>query len=97
VYLVYTICKNASKDGTETEFAITKATRNEIYLRVKVLKDATCAFSVSLDGKKYMEIKETFHAEAGQWIGAKVGIFCTRQSQTNDSGYADFDWFRVEE
>ncbi len=30
------------------------------------------------------------------WIGAKTGIFCTRTSQTNDSGYADLDWFRVE-
>ncbi|MBC7652059.1 MAG: hypothetical protein H7101_09955, partial [Deinococcales bacterium] len=34
--------------------------------------------------------------EVGKWIGAKVGVFCTRQTQTNDSGFADFDWFRVE-
>ena len=30
------------------------------------------------------------------WIGAKFGIFCTRQSQINDSGAADFDWIRIE-
>lgn len=28
-------------------------------------------------------------------LGAKVGIFCTRETEINDSGYADFDWFRV--
>ena len=96
VYVAYTICKNANKDEVENEFILTKTTKNEIYLRIKVLKDATCAFSVSLDGKKFMEIKETFHAEAGQWVGAKVGLFCTRTTQTNDSGYVDVDWFRVE-
>ncbi|HEY6956476.1 MAG TPA: hypothetical protein VI385_14600, partial [Flavisolibacter sp.] len=39
---------------------------------------------------------EEFTAVVGRWIGAKVGIFCTRQTQINDSGWADFDWFRVE-
>ncbi|WP_374758071.1 hypothetical protein [Fibrella forsythiae] len=24
-----------------------------------------------------------------------MGIFCTRTTQINDSGYADFDWFRI--
>jgi hypothetical protein len=48
-----------------------------------------------VDGKKFVEITDTFQAETGQWIGAKVGIFCTRQNQINDSGYADFDWFRI--
>ena len=34
-------------------------------------------------------------SEPGQWIGAKVGLFCTRSAQTNDSGQAVVDWFRV--
>jgi beta-xylosidase len=97
LYLTYTQCKAADKGNSETESLITKSSVNEIYLRVKVLKDAKCIFSYSFDGKKYVEINESFQAEAGQWVGGKVGLFCARQSQTNDSGYADVDWFRVEE
>jgi len=33
----------------------------------------------------------------GKWIGAKVGIFALRKGITYVTGYADFDWFRVEE
>lgn len=96
LYLVYTQCKGADKGNSETESVITKSS-NEVYLRVKVLKDAKCIFSYSLDGKKYIDITESFQAEAGQWIGAKVGLFCTRQNQINDSGYADVDWFKIEQ
>lgn len=31
----------------------------------------------------------------GRWIGAKVGLFATRPDKTNDSGFADVDWFRI--
>ena len=27
---------------------------------------------------------------------AKVGLYRTRKTQTNDAGYVDIDWFRVE-
>ena len=37
-----------------------------------------------------------FQAREGQWIGAKVGMFCTRPAiKTNDGGWADVDWFRI--
>jgi hypothetical protein len=49
-----------------------------------------------VDGKTYSKAGEEFIAEVGKWIGAKVGIFCTRETQINDSGWGDFDWFRVE-
>jgi beta-xylosidase len=95
IHLVYSVAKDAAKGNSETESIIVKS-GNEIMLRVTVKKNALCIFSYSTDGKNFTEIKEPFQAEAGQWIGAKVGIFCTRQVQINDSGYADFDWFRVE-
>ena len=37
-----------------------------------------CNFSYSLDGKKYESLGVPFQAREGQWIGAKVGMFCTR-------------------
>jgi hypothetical protein len=41
-------------------------------------------------------VGDEFQATAGQWIGAKMGIFATRDTQTNDSGIAEYDWFRVQ-
>lgn len=39
---------------------------------------------------------EPFQLREGQWIGAKVGTFCTRPSiKRNDGGWADVDWFRI--
>lgn len=84
------------KGNAETETALTTLTGKTIYLRVAVKTGAVCQFSYSVDGKKYELIKETFQAEVGKWIGAKAGIYCTRTTQINDSGYADFDWFTVE-
>ena len=55
-----------------------------------------CQFSYSLDGKKFRPLGETFQAREGKWIGAKVGMFCTRPAiRANDGGWADVDWFRI--
>jgi hypothetical protein len=67
-----------------------------MYLRVKVTKGYVCRFSYSTDGETFIDAGQEFVAEPGRWIGAKPGIFCTRETTINDSGYADFDWFRVE-
>ncbi|HEV8286037.1 MAG TPA: glycoside hydrolase 43 family protein [Chitinophagaceae bacterium] len=96
IYLEQAICKDADNNKTEIEKLILKIADSTVYLRVKILKGAKCKFSYSTDGKNFTDAGEEFQAEVGRWIGAKVGIFCTRESQTNDSGYADFDWFRIE-
>ncbi len=96
INLVYTVCKNAVNGKEENEKVVMKVTQPTLYLRVKVNKGAKCKFSYSADGESFTEVGEEFQAEVGRWIGAKVGLFCTRDSQTNYSGYGDFDWFRVE-
>jgi len=96
VYLVYSVCKNADKGKSEDEKTIVKLSSKEVYLRVSVAEGAKCQFSYSIDGNNFVLINDTFQAEPGKWIGAKVGLFCVREQQTNDSGYADFDYFRVE-
>jgi beta-xylosidase len=96
VDLVYTSCTEAIKGARENERVITSVKDTNIYLRIKVVKGAKCQFSFSVDGVKFTDVEEDFQAQPGRWIGAKMGIFCTRTSQINDSGYADFDWFRVE-
>ena len=53
-------------------------------------------FFYSLDGKKYKKLGADFQMREGKWIGAKMGVFCTRPAiVTNDGGCADVDWFRV--
>jgi len=95
-YLVYTTCKAADKGKTEKEETLVKLTSNTIYLSVTVIEGAKCQFSYSFDGDKFIKVNDVFQAEPGKWIGAKVGLFCVRDQQINDAGYADFDWFRIE-
>jgi len=95
IYLVYAECRNADKNNPEKETVIKKLVDKTIYLRV-VIRDGQCRFSYSADGINFNMWDQQFTAEPGRWIGAKVGIFCIRSTQTNDAGYADFDWFRVE-
>ncbi|ANE49717.1 glycoside hydrolase [Flavisolibacter tropicus] len=94
IYLVHIQALEAGKGKKEEEKQIAKWSSSEIYLRVNVMQGAKCQFSYSADGNRFTEIGEMFTAAVGRWKGAKVGIFCTRDSIINDAGYADFDWFR---
>ncbi|RZK86144.1 MAG: glycoside hydrolase, partial [Pedobacter sp.] len=94
LYLVYSVCKNADKGKSETEKQLFKLDGKDVYFRVKVGKGAKCEFSYSKDGTTFTTIEDVFEVTPGKWIGAKVGLFAIREQQTNDSGYADFDWFR---
>ncbi len=96
IHLIYTTCLNADKGDPEKETEITKVKNGDIYFRVKVDSGAICQFSYSFDGKDFIEIGDLFKAVKGRWIGAKVGLFCTRKLKTRDAGYVDFDWFRVQ-
>lgn len=95
IHLRYGVCQKADKGNKEEEQEIAPLNGKEIYLRVTVKAGGQCTFSYSYDNRKYTDAGN-FQATEGQWIGAKMGIFCTRDSRINDSGYADFDWFRVE-
>ena len=76
-------------------FCVPEEKKNEwMYLRVHFDKNALCTFYLSEDGKRW-EKKDTFQAVEGQWIGAKVGLFCTRSEQINDAGWLDVDYFRI--
>ena len=97
VSLVYGVCKKATEGKPEVEQVVARMNAGvPVYLRVVVSEGAKCQFSYSLDGQTYTKTGDPFQAEVGRWIGAKMGLFCTRTTQINDSGYADVDWFRVE-
>ena len=107
LYLVQADCKKADKGGLEKENAAIKLDSDELYLRVKFEQagakkptqkgdyKCVCTFYYSLDGKKYEPVGKAFTAQVGKWIGAKVGLFCTRPWKSNDSGWLETDWFRI--
>jgi len=93
--IVYAMCKDASKANVQEETVLAPSADTPVYLRVVVDAGAKCRFSYSLDGKIFTEVRGSFEAQPGRWKGAKVGLFCIRNEQTNDSGFVDVDWFRV--
>ncbi|MFZ1329384.1 MAG: family 43 glycosylhydrolase, partial [Chitinophagaceae bacterium] len=95
-YISFSNCKNADKGNEESVSDGERISGNDIYLRVKVGKGAVCEFSYSEDGINFKNIGEKLVAKPGRWVSAKVGLFCTRTVKTNDSGFADVDWFRFE-
>ena len=95
-YISFSICKNADKGNEPTVLDGEKINSADIYFRVKVSNSALCEFSYSEDGKTYKPFGEKLTAKPGRWVGAKVGLFCTRTVKTNNSGFADADWFRIE-
>lgn len=88
-------CIKAEKGGSESMKASVNLTNATIYLRVKVNEDATCSFSYSIDDRKYTPLGHMFTAKEGKWIGAKIGMFCSRPIKGNDGGRVDIDWFRL--
>jgi beta-xylosidase len=95
IFLEQYVANDAGKGIQGQGKIISKHANGTIYLRVTVTGEAKCQFSYSLDGNVFTPAGEVFTAKPGRWKGAKVGIYAVRDSQTNDSGYADFDWFRV--
>ncbi len=96
LYLVHSLCRDAEKGKTEAEIILAKVSSGNIYFRVRVTSGGKCQFSYSTDGNSFTDAGSSFTAEVGKWKGAKFGLFCTRLSQTNDSGFADVDWIRVD-
>lgn len=88
-------CLKADKGKPEQTKASVPLKENTVYLRTTVKPNSTCTFSYSLDGKKFEPLGTTFTLCEGKWIGAKVGLFCTRPVNNNDGGRADVDWFRI--
>lgn len=88
-------CMGANRDASETVNEAVNIDRATVYLRVRVEEGAVCTFSYSLDGRRFTPLGKPFRAIEGQWIGAKIGTFCTRPVWNNDGGRVDIDWFRI--
>lgn len=95
-YISYNTCLAADKNKAEKEILIKKWNSEQVYFRITVSTGAICSFSFSEDGKTFENIFDNFQAKPGKWVGAKLGLFTTGTTKTNDGGYADIDWFRLD-
>ncbi|MEO7266290.1 MAG: glycoside hydrolase 43 family protein [Ferruginibacter sp.] len=95
-FISFSICNAADKGSNEIITDAEKIISADIFLRVKVKPRAICEFSYSEDGINFKTIGEKLITKPGKWVGAKLGLFCTRTTKTNDSGFADVDWFRID-
>lgn len=93
--LAYVTCMKANEGTPEKVQELKVLPDSTVYFSVKVDTEAVCHFSYSTDGINFTNVADSFTAVPGKWMGAKVGLFCTSTTKTNDAGYADFDWFRI--
>lgn len=69
---------------------------DQLWLKVEVFDDATCRYAYSWDNEHYTIFDHRFRIERGQWIGAKVGLFCINPDVRDGKGYMDVDYFHIE-
>lgn len=94
--LIYSYCVNAEAGEPEKEYTIKELHSDSIFLRVNVDVEGKGIFSYSNDGDLFENIDKKFTSREGKWIGAKLGLFSSAQKFTNNGGYSDIDWFRVD-
>ncbi len=73
------------------------ATEEWQYLRLEMDAKQRGQFYTSADGSNWKKSGERFQATEGHWIGAQVGLYCTRDGRKfNDAGWMDVDWFEIQ-
>ncbi len=95
IYIVCNETVKADKNNPETNISTLPVKSNEVYLQVRMNKGAVYQFYYSEDNINFTAIAKSFVAKPGRWVGAKLGMFCTRNTITNDAGFAEVDWFRT--
>ena len=65
----------------------------EIKLCLRVGDSGGCEFSYQA-GDGSVPVPEKFQACAGEWIGAKTGVYCLAANDPRAGGCAEFDYFR---
>jgi beta-xylosidase len=90
------IRQHADQAGPGTESTAIPVQGSTFYLRAVVDHQAMVNFFYSVDGTAFHPVGTPFQAVAGEWIGAKAGLFAIGAATQGEFGYADYDWFRFE-
>ena len=96
IFVSYNVCINAEKGTRETETIVKKVNSSNAWLKIIVSKNATASFAFSEDGIKFIKLPQSFTSKPGKWVGAKIGLFASSTTKTNNTGYVNVDWFRIE-
>jgi beta-xylosidase len=96
IFIVVKKNSKADKNGIEEELASFPVSGTDFYLEINVSMGGNCQFGFSTNGENYTIIDKPFIAKPGRWVGAKIGMFCLRNNITNDAGFVDVDWFKIE-
>ena len=94
--IIVAYCEKAEKQHPEQVQVLTPVTSSSVWLRLTINQQGQVQFYFSEDGQRFTPAGRSFLAKPGKWVGAKMGLFCNQKEKSNDAGYADFDWFRVE-
>jgi beta-xylosidase len=89
-------CAQADQQGKEQRLVAAAVASNTQYLRIVIQTDTTARFYHSADGRQFVDAGIVLPLLPGKWVGARMGLFCNRYNHTNDAGYMDVDWWRVE-
>jgi beta-xylosidase len=90
------IRQHADQAGPGTESTAIPVQGSTFYLRGVVDHQAMINFFYSVDGTAFHPVGTPFQAVAGEWIGAKAGLFAIGAATQGELGYADYDWIRFE-
>lgn len=90
------VCKRADKGRAEQTLASVNIKKPEVYLRIKVKGGNKCRLYYSTNGKFYKSLGSESEVLEGQWIGAKIGFFCTRGVKYKDGGHLDVYSFVID-
>jgi beta-xylosidase len=90
------IRQHADQAGPGTESTAIPVQGSTFYLRAVVDHQAMINFFYSVDGTAFHPVGTPFQAVAGEWIGAKAGLFAIGAATQGELGYADYDWIRFE-
>ena len=96
VFISYNVCANAEKGSAEKENILKKTSTTSVWLKIIISKNATANFAFSEDGIFFRRLPEAFIAKPGKWVGAKIGLFASSSNKTNNTGYVNIDWFRID-
>jgi beta-xylosidase len=97
IFIEYRHRMNAEKTCEERILDAHKLSSGSVIVKVDVSSEGKCQFSYSEDsGQNFNNFNQIFTAKPGKWVGAKIGMFMSRNNITNDAGFTDIDWFRVE-
>ncbi len=91
------VCLEADAGRGERREVVRKIDEPVMYLRLSVDSSAACRFSASDDGVLFTPVGDPFSARAGVWVGARIGLYCSSSVGGMDRGFAEIDWFRIEE